>query len=209
MCDGPHPYIPVPGVVQVVVNQELAGEPIMNVYNVSRGSGPTPSTLEEIALLFELWWVQQIAPLVVDDLKLISVVVTDLETETSGRYVKFAPSSAVGAITTAPMPNNVALVISWTGAQRGRGSQGRTYHAGLADSQVEGSYVSSGIAASINAAYATIRSRLQTLSTANVQAIVSYCLGGVWRTVGVGTAITNSTAGTRVDTQRRRLPRSR
>lgn len=209
MCMGPHPYIPVPLTFKVVVNQVLGSEATMNVLHVSVTDFMNLPTLASVASTVQAWWIARIAPLVTNTLQLTSVEVTDIASFNGGRYILFAPAGTTGSIATPPLPNNVALVVSYTGATRGRGSQGRTYHMGIVDAAAAGSDVTSFYAGQVNAAYIQLRTDLAVLNADLTQSIVSYCLGGVWRSIAEVTNITNSTVGTRLDTQRRRLPRRR
>jgi hypothetical protein len=206
---GPHPYIPVPLVYKVVVNQILGGEPTMNVLHVGVTDFINLSTLASVATAVQNWWIANIKPITSTTLSLVSVEVTSIAAFNGGRYILFAPAGTTGNINTPPLPNNVALVVSYTGLTRGRGSQGRTYHMGIVDAAAAANDVTAFYAGQVNAAYIQLRTDLAVLNADLTQRIVSYCLGGVWRSIGESTVITNSTVGTRLDTQRRRLPRRR
>jgi len=102
------------------------------------------------------------------------------------------------------VPNNVAVVVKWITANRGRSYRGRTYHLGIPQGSVTGSVLTTGYRTSLVQAYSNFV-LLGTTPTWTLSVASRYS-NGQPRTNGVITPINALSINPTVDSQRRRLP---
>lgn len=207
MCEGPHAYIPVENTYKVVVEMTWNGELVMNVYNVTSDDAGGSVFRQAVVDLFHAWWTTTIKPIVSNQLRLNRIVVTDLSSESGGVTEEPGLAGDVGNSNVESCSNNQALVISWITEQRGKSFRGRTYHVGMTVDQLEVNDVYPAQVAGITTAYRNLLESVPSLSAVAFMSVVSYCHNSAWRSDGVATEITDLRVGSRVDTQRRRLPR--
>ena len=130
----------------------------------------------------------------------------DLSNEIAPYYVHDYVPALAGSVNSPAMPSNVALVVTHRTGLTGRSALGRTYLTGLPEGHVTGNFVSAGIASAANAAFAQLL--LDLASAGEALAVLSRFSGGVARPVALAFAVVGSLLrDTRVDTQKRRLPR--
>jgi len=72
------------------------------------------------------------------DWNALSCVVTDLRVEGGPQYTADSGFPLVGGDSGAPLPNTVALVVTWRTATRGRSFRGRTYLGGWGEAASSG-----------------------------------------------------------------------
>ena len=133
-----------------------------------------------------------------DEVTVRGITVTDLRTEGAPEFFTDAHSfPQVGTATGQPLPPQVAALLSWQTALRGRSYRGRTYLVGFAENFSDGRSVDSAIVASMESA----RDAILAFGTWGV---ISRFHDGVQRPTGVINTFTGGTAHSRWRTQRRR-----
>jgi hypothetical protein len=102
--------------------------------------------------------------------------------------------------------NNVALVASFATAKTGRSFRGRSYIAGIPVLNIAENEVTTVFAAFFVNAFAVLISDLDIDN--DVLVVASFQSGSEPRVLGVATPVDSVSVNQRIDTQRRRLPKS-
>ena len=204
MCTGAHPYIPVASTFQVNMVTSMSGQIAENVFHVTTTEGGLVPTLSDIANAFKIWWGNKIAPLCTAACSLTEIRVIDLSSQTGAAF-DTGVTGMGGSGSGEALPNNVAAVISWGTALRGKSFRGRTYIGGLASSEFTQNELNDAAQAALADAGNSLLTTVDDLGAA--LSIVSYCSNKAWRTVGVATPVVSLTAEKKLRTQRRRMPR--
>lgn len=199
------PYIPVPGVIQVEMIQNWAGQVIENVHHFVVEPAPTVSLMNDLASGMVGAWNTGMKPSMPLNLSLTSVRLTDLTTQT-GPVVNYGlglPSA--GTYGNPSLPNNCACVITKRTAQRGRSYRGRSFLPGLTEPSVADNVILPALLTTFLSYFANIRQPTYS-GTQFVMVVVSRYTNNLPRAVGVATTVTGFTADQVVDSQRGRLP---
>lgn|SRR5690348_8917302 len=204
MCTGSHPYIPVENVAQVNLVLSMSGEVAENVFHVHQAGAFAPADLANIANLFHGWWGNKIGPLVTAACSLVEIRVVDLTTQTSGAY-DTGVTGMSGTASGEALPNNVAALISWGTANRGKSFRGRTYIGGLASTDFTQNQLNDAAQSALADAGNSLKTSVD--DGGYELGIVSYCSNKVWRTAGIFTPVVSLTAEKKLRSQRRRMPR--
>lgn len=203
--------LPVPGVVQLTVNQTFAGVPVVNVHYVQSidESGWTEAQLALLASTYTGWLTgaTSFRQLQSSALAYTRLDLVDLTSDTSPQLS--ANLASVGSSAGATEAAQVAMCIGWTIARRYRGGHPRTYLGGMVTS-------SRGVPNQFNAP------AIATAAAAGIALRAALNGGGdhpsgqqmvaVHRTRDLlilnppeTSQIITATVDTRIDTQRRRL----
>lgn len=198
-------YIRLPAGVKVALEYEVFGKIVVNVYHVTTTDPILTLKLFDIAEIFADWWETSLAAQMSNDIALTAVTAHNLDV-VNGEKVTFPVSPPVpGGTVQDATTNNVALVASFRTDLTGRSFRGRAYHAGLPAAVIDENEVTVVKAANILASYVVLDTAL--VSDNCTQVVASFQSGGVPRSVGVATPVSSVIVNTRVDTQRRRLPK--
>lgn len=207
MCEGPHPFIPVPDTARVVMNMTHNAEKAMNVFHVRDTAGLDVATLQNIATAFEsndnnFGQAQRSATTSVDS---IEVTALDLEDDLQILYTSNLPRFGENASPALPGGTTVATKLS--SAFGGRSNQGRSYWVGLTEQMVAGNQILTGVVLALNEYYTELIAAVEGLSGTSQLVVVSYCSNGVWRTTGQAQRIIGVSTDNNIDSQRRRNSR--
>lgn len=199
------PYIPVPGVSQVEQIFEYNGQRIEMVHHYSNQAEPLQAHWEAMHVLMRTDWSNTLIAVLAPTLVWVETKFTDLSTQTGQTYTTSTSLPFPGASASAQLPNNCALVITKRTALRGRSFRGRSYMPGLTEAVVTGNSVLSTF---LTPALNFFNAALSYAVTGNEfnMVVVSRFSEGAPRITGISTPVTNFTADTVVDSQRRRLP---
>lgn len=127
----------VTDVAEVRVHLSIDGtEEAMNVLNFNVGATPTDADLQALIDAVANAYADKLQPFWSDKVVMDDVVATFLGEEDGSRV--YGDSTTTGALTTAPLPYQTALVVSWKTATRGKSYQGRTYLAGFTEANSDG-----------------------------------------------------------------------
>lgn len=199
------PYLT--GIVKTVVTTTIGGDEGINVFYALKRLGEslipadTQSVAEAYEAAFRAEW---------PDFAPISASILQIESTAwqfaDGRYHTIIPSPAiVGLVADDPLPVNVALVASHRTNFTGRSKRGRSYIMGLCEDQVTDNTVDAATLSSVGDLMTAIFTELA--SRAFDQVVYSLYENKAPRTEPEATIITSDFIGSRVDTQRRRLPK--
>lgn len=199
-------YIRLPGGIRVALEYEIFGKIVVNVYHVSTEDPIITLKLLDIAEVFEAWWDAELSAQFTTDIALTQVTALNLD-EINGEKLTLVVSPPIEGLATPPtVSNNVAVVASLATAKTGRSFRGRSYLAGLPTAQVTGNNITTARAAAIVTDFGTLVTMLAVQDT--ILVVGSFVSLLAPREVGVGTEVESISVNTRVDTQRRRLPKS-
>lgn len=202
MCTGPHPFIPVPGVLQVEMRYTHLGEKVENVFHITGGIPWDVANINLALDVFEQWNAGSNLALQSNQTILTNIRAFDLTTETGTVVDREITVNNVGNIANIAEPGVVTVAIKKASNTRGRGSQGRFFWIGIPEQAVEGNQITSAIRGGLIQAANTLLTNLTAEGFTLV--VVSLCQNNVWRTTGTTTAVTGFSVDTAVDSQVRR-----
>jgi hypothetical protein len=191
--------------IRAALEYSKDGQVIVNIYHVTTTQPINTTNLTALANIFLTWWYNTARQQSSESLVLQRVIATDWTTANGAQITTTPiPAQAAGTLIGAPVPNNVALVVTGLTGQSGRSYRGRTYWAGLMDSETDTNYITTFKQTAMLNVYNTLRAQL---SAGNfVLGVASFYADGLPRLIGILTPYTGFRVSLRVDTQRRRLP---
>ena len=197
-------FIPNPDTVKVAVEYLLDSQEVANIYHVDVGATITSVIINAILDEFVDWLTVEIMPLLSDDLHVTAVTGRDVST-VSGMFIERPITPTIdGSVTGGALPNNVAICGTWLTDQSGRSYRGRSYFPGLAESDVQASYLDTPDAAALAVAMVELVNMIDGIGYDLV--VASYQTANAPRVTAVNTPIIAAGVNTVVDSQRRRLP---
>ena len=202
-------FVPAPFCVKVVPKFSLpGGGTAVNVLTFRNLDAPTTiSQLETLAGVYDNWWGATAKSLVSNQVALVEVVITALDTASDLQFIYTPASPIAGTLSAAALPAQVTLATAFKSTYSGRSRRGRAYWIGLAENEVTGDYVITATADNIRNAWETLGTDAAAESWQHC--VLSYVEDGVARTEALVTYVNYYVnVDTRVDTQRRRLPGS-
>lgn len=197
-------FIPLPNGFKIALEFNLNGQAVVNVYHTTSAVPVNTTNLTALANVFISWWTTQQRQNFSNQMSLLNVLVTDIRVEDGQQVQVPLTINNAGTIATAPSPNNVAVVTSWRTGFSGRSFRGRTYLAGIANTEVSDNVISGTLISNL---LLDATGLISDLITAGHNLVVfSQYNNGAPRVTGVGTPINSVIIDSRIDTQRRRLP---
>jgi hypothetical protein len=205
----PSAYQPVPNTAEVKMTYRQGTNLMSNTYHVLKSSAWTQEELVSLSDVFYDWENLDGKGERSTSIELTHITAADL-TSQDAPYMARAIDPAVGGIQASQaLPLNVTLAIAAVTGTRGRGRQGRIFHIGLCEDQVDENVVT-------NTSQDNIVDDLNSLLTA-VNAVAGQTMVVVHRYrdgVKLATATTTpievwAIRDTTVDTQKVRLPNHR
>ena len=200
------PFIELPLGIRVALEYEVFGKVVVNVYHVTTTEPIITIKLLDIAEVFEAWWLDSMSDLFSEDIALTTVTALDLSQVNGEKQTLVVSPPLPGLLLNEAVTNNVAVVASLATAKTGRSFRGRSYHAGMNTLQLEENHIPSARAASMVLGYGELITALGL--EASVLVVASFQSENEPRVVGVATPVDSVSVNTRVDTQRRRLPKT-
>lgn len=207
------PFIPVPSVVQININQRLHGEQVQNtLYGVNFG-GITPANMLLLAGEIITWVGSQLYDELSNDLSLFEVAVRDLSVA-DGPFVIAPPTTPVVGGQVAPaLPGNAAACVSFRTGLVGRSRRGRNYVAGLPEFRVTGNLIGEPLVTSLADAYSALFAPTGPFQASGYAWVVVSRYSGtdpvtgepIPREFGQPTIVSGVRVDNAVDSQRRRL----
>jgi hypothetical protein len=200
-------FVPATDVVQANLRFTLLDQQLENtLYFEFDNGGVQPADMQTLGTDLILWWGTHVAPAVVDDVFMREVYLTDLSSQTAPTVTVVPGTNVTGGGTAAPLPNNVALCVSFRTEGRGRSARGRNYISGHGENAVSGNTFTSTISNSIRDAYEELLDAT-TYTGSWTWVVLSRFEDGQPRLAGLVQPVTAVVlTDTTVDSQRRRLP---
>jgi hypothetical protein len=135
----------------------LMGTELMeNVFHFKRATPYDEPTMDNIASMMTSWENDYASIARSNGVALTQIRVTALDSQSAPQVVHSLLNPIAGDIASPPMPGSVTLAVKLETTRGPRGSQGRHFWIGLAESQVEGNYVQEAQALSIRAQLAQL-----------------------------------------------------
>jgi hypothetical protein len=164
----------------------------------------TSGTLTEQCEVLLDWAVDNILPSVSADLTIREVFGTSMESDTAPTGSVVPDTTQAGDIPAFSAPGGTCLSVTFRTGNRGRSYRGRNYISGIPSSALSGNQINPLFAASMVAAYNTLRTDVPELMGTWV--VVSRFSAGAPRVTGVTTPVTAvAVHDLNLDSQRRRL----
>lgn len=199
------PFVPVAKTAMAELRFELDSQRVENTLYFENPVGWDITSMEALAADLITWWSDNMAPNLCDGLSLREVWMTDISDETAPAFGYSTGLPVAGLLSEEPLPNNVAVCISFRTSNRGRSARGRNYIAGIPSTSVTQNTITAGFRSALEDAYAL----LIPLAAANgaTWIVASRYANGAPRVAGVKFLIRQAlVTDATVDSQRRRLP---
>jgi len=196
-------YQTVPQCAEVVLHGSQNGIPVVNVFHVDLQATVTAELLAQVRDTVVAWARYSWLPLLNSTYTLNEVVVTDLSTEGGLQARQPLTTNNTGAVASAAIGANSALVVSWRTHRIGRSYRGRTYVGALSTTVIVDAHnatvtFAAGVADAMNTLIAVL------IAAGFKLVVVSRWLNKVLRVVGLMTDIVSVVVDTKIDSQRRR-----
>jgi hypothetical protein len=199
-------FVPLPNGAKITFVWTLRGVPVTITIYVTVAGGVDETKLTAIAAAAVDWWTTGGGRAIMSqDLVLARVEALDVSLDNGMRVTAVPSSNQAGAIPSAALTNNVALVTTLLTPYTGRSFRGRIFMPGIPTNQTSGNNIITTYVGDMQNALAALRTAL--LGEGATWVVASYFANGVARETAVPTAVTSLLTRSRVDTQRRRLPK--
>jgi len=195
----------LPDGMRISLEMSLQGKDIANIYHVTTTNVIDDLEMFRIADVFKDWWDVSLSITLSDELSLNAITVTDISVVGGGQIISTVGMPVIGKSINDSITNNVALVASLGTAKTGRSFRGRSFIPGMPVVAITDNHVGLVNAAIVTSAFEDLLAALIVEGARLV--VASFISGGVQRLIGVATEIISIAVRTRVDTQRRRLPK--
>lgn len=197
------PFIPVPNVAMVELFYRQDDQSLENTLYFENENPWSITGLEQLCVEITSWWGTSYAPITTNQVSLVTVKATSLESDTAPAFER--PTLIAGGLAQPAEPNSVTLAIKFLTGGRGRSSRGRNYIVGLHVDAVTNNEVNPVHAAQYLDAYLELLD--VTVITNGVWVVVSRFTDNAPRVTGIAQPVTGvAFTDFIVDSQRRRLP---
>lgn len=197
-------FVPVPNVIQLRVQATYLDQPVENVFHALAVEAPynAAGAINLATAVRDTWVASVLPPLNINYIcQQVRAIGQGSETDFSVT-VPFVGAPA-GSNATEPMSGQSAFVLTARTNKRGPWNRGRSYLAGLSDSECEGNFVSQAFANAALAGYQAVRATI--VATGYVPVVVSREYQGAPRTIGLSELLTLwNVRSLRIRTQRGR-----
>lgn len=197
-------YIPVENVARISLVYSYTGQVCANTLHALRSAGWDISTLSGLAIQMEGWFNDYLKLHMSSELSLTQINCIDLTSDSAPSYYHTPTSPIPGGVTEASVAANVACVISWRTAQRGRSFRGRMYVPAMRYAYLDDAVTMTASAVSwLAVAAANLQGFLDEVAAEHV--VVSRYHDKAPRAAGVATLVESYVVDNKVDSMRRRL----
>ncbi|HKH19362.1 MAG TPA: hypothetical protein VKB53_00360 [Gammaproteobacteria bacterium] len=183
------PFQAAPDIAQVTIHGSVDNQLTINDLYFFSSGGINLTNLATLEAAIATWVIGELAPLLSDDWTATKVRCVDLTTQT-GPVVE-VPVVATGGTAGEACPNNVAAVVSFRTAQRGRSARGRNFVPAVPGSLVTLNTLDAGWITDIITAYLSLVGA-GTFVLGWQWVVLSRVFEGAPRAVGIGIPITST-----------------
>jgi len=198
-------FIPVPDGIRLVFRFILRGQPVTITIWVTTENEITEAFLGTLADACLAWWDAGGKDAFSNELYLSTVEATQQDVQNGFQVTSVNDPPIAGGTAASALPNNVAVVTTFRTSLIGRSHRGRVFLPGIANNAVSGSNVIAGAVTNLDDAMTDLLATMVTAGCTPV--VVSKFHDGAPRSTAVVTPIATIQVRSRVDTQRRRLPK--
>jgi len=184
----------------------LAGEVCVNVYYLNKATTILSTDLTTIINTIKTWWTGTAKGGFHSSLALAAIRTRDMTSQAGLVEDYIYPTPEAGTVAGVAAPSNVAVCVSHRTGLAGRSYRGRTYLMGIA----ENVYTDNHLDTTYPAAFGTlVQDMMDDLYTAGsyVHVVASFYHNHAPRATAQITPVTYLQVNSRLDTQRRRLPK--
>lgn len=199
-------FIRLPLGIRIAVEYNWNGKVVVNIYHVTTTDPITTIKLETIANVFKDVFTASLMSFISEQISLSSVSALNLDVPNGERVIVPVVPTVPGSYTGDSVSNNVASVVSLKTALTGRSFQGRSYMSGIPEAEVSQNDLGTTIIVGIGNAFVALTGGLTAVDA--ILSVASFRAAGVPRGEGVATPVDSFFINKRVDTQRRRLPKT-
>lgn len=206
---------PVPGVVRLTQGFTMGGRNLACIFHVRAVGKVSPydqADMDDITTFFNTQFNLQFKPRMSNQCSITQTLARDLTND-------FGLTSVQGGIgfgtsATAPLPNNVAVCISWPTGRRYKGGHPRSYIPGVVQSDLQdGTTFTNACVTAYTTAAATLRTNINSHNIPSTGVLnlvtVSRVKNKVLLDPPLVYAVSAPLVDNRIDSQRRRLGRDR
>jgi len=197
-------FIIVPNAAEVVLQGRMNSHDAVITLGFKQGDPFTIGDLESLLTHVEDWWTTYLAPIVTEAWNMPAMKAYSLESESAPVVTDtdFTPHN--GTSESEPVPDNVAMVVSFSTNKRGRSYRGRNFVPGLGgDALANPSQWTSGTVTAFTAAYAGIATVFNP--TVFEHCVISRFHNHEARLFGETEPVTGYLARQKIGTMRRRV----
>lgn len=198
------PFIPCPETCRAEMFMVADGQKMENVFHFRDHVPFTVERLEDVSVLLQNWATTRWALVASEHCSVVGFKITSLQNATAPVYEPTIGEAIPGLVAQDMLPLNVAAVVSWKTALRGRSYRGRTYHTGIPVTFVSGSLLLPVVQGSLVTEYSALLAA--AISNDFQMVVCSLIHDNAVRLEGVATEIISLAVDAPLDSQRRRLP---
>jgi len=199
-------FIPALNTVRISFEFSLAGEIVVNVIYAEKSTTILSTDLTSLITALRGWWTSDGKTHRAPALALTAIRTRNL-TFAAGEVEDYIyPTPEAGTYAGEVEASQVAAVVSFRTGLAGRSHRGRNYLAGINSGAVTGNVIATADAAGYVADYVALADAIETV-TGFKHVVCSFYTAKFPRATALTTPITQYICNTRVDTQRRRLPK--
>lgn len=158
------PHQDVTNTVAVEMRFFLGSQNAQNTLHALCATTPGLADLNDLGAVVVAWLNTVWAPIASEDWTANEVVLTSLDSITGPRRSIPISPAVPGELSSDAMPANVTIAVKEDIGRRGRGTAGRVFWIGLAESQVNGNQLESAAATDIVGALEQLRSDVEALA---------------------------------------------
>jgi len=198
------PFIPFADCAEVVCQGSMASQAAYLTLGFLKPGGINSGDLETLADTVADWLADELAPLQQAGMTWSQVQATDLNTQFSPVAVSASSLPVSGGVSGAALTNQVAMVMSFKTAKRGRSFRGRNYIPSIPPGDIVSTTAwTSAALTAFKSAYLNMANQIGLQGWTHV--ILSRQENGVRRTTGVNEPVTDYIPRAAIGTQRRRI----
>lgn len=142
----------------------LGSQNAQNTLHALCATTPGLADLNDLGAVVDAWIETQWAPIASEDWQATEIVLTSLDSITGPRRSIPISPAVPGEVSFDAMPANATIAVKEDIGRRGRGTSGRIFWIGLAESQVNGNQVEAAAATAIVAALEQLRTDVEGLT---------------------------------------------
>jgi hypothetical protein len=201
------PHQDVTNTVQFEMRFYMGNNNAQNTLHALCATTPGLADLNDLGAVVDAWIETEWAPIASEDWTATEIVLTSLDSiDGPRRSIPISPA-VPGEVAVDAMPANVTIAVKEDIGRRGRGTAGRVFWIGLAESQVNGNQIEALTQTAIVAALETLRTNVEALPNFEGLCVPHLQVAGIRPAVATADqvqAFVLTDVG--IDTQKDRLP---
>jgi len=202
-------FIPVENTAKVALLFQQYGQKLVQTLWFNKASDWTSEDLNDLATAVNSWVVDELLPLMVNNVSFIGSTAVDMSAAGSEGVELLEGTPVAGSGGSQGLPSNVTAAIKFLTGLTGRSNRGRNFIVGIPREATTGDNINGASAAEFVSAYEALASYLTGLTADHVVASLYSGVDGdghpIPRSAGVVHAVTSYAMDLALDSMRRRL----